>query len=49
MNYNTTDFHAIVAEVIPKVVTHLVAHDLGMYLRDEIALKYGTTMKRKGV
>jgi hypothetical protein len=45
INYNTTDLHALVAEVIaPEVVTHLIAHDLEVecdealkILRDETA------------
>jgi hypothetical protein len=45
LNYNTTDLHEVVAEVIaPEVVTHLIAYDLGIgydealeVLRDEIA------------
>jgi len=49
LNYNTTDLHTVVAEVItPEVVTHLVAHDLGIgydealeVLRDETAWNYG--------
>jgi hypothetical protein len=49
INYNTTDLHALVAEVIaPKVVTHLIAHDFGVecdealeILRDETAWMYG--------
>jgi len=47
--YNSTDVHALVAEVIaPGVVTHLVAHDLGIQydealeiLRDETVWRYG--------
>ena len=49
LNYNTSDLHAVAAEVIaPEVVTHLVAHDLGIgydealeVLRDETAWNYG--------
>jgi hypothetical protein len=49
INYNTTDLHALVAEVIaPEVVTHLIAHDLGIeydealeILRNETAWNYG--------
>jgi hypothetical protein len=49
LNYNATDLHAVVAEVIaPEVVTHLIAHDLGIgydealeVLRDETAWNYG--------
>jgi hypothetical protein len=49
LNYNTADLHEVVAEVIaPEVVTHLVAHDLGIgcdeaqeVFRDETAWNYG--------
>jgi hypothetical protein len=45
ISYDTTDLHALVAEVIaPEVVKHLIAHDLGIkcdealeILRDETA------------
>jgi hypothetical protein len=49
ISYNTTGLHALVAEVIaPGVVTHLIAHDLGIeydealeILRNETAWKCG--------
>ena len=51
LSYNTTDLHAVVAELIAlEVFTHLIAHDLGIghdealeVLRDEIVWNYGGT------
>ena len=50
MNYNTTDLHAVVAEIIaPEVVARFMAHDLGSYGVRQHGNIYGTSIKRKTV